>query len=320
MKLIFYICLFLASPLFGYNQSLKKNEEVLRHFKEGAKLVPHIYDQDSNKWGFIFGHCMYFDYEWAEKYEINGGGLVIGAIAHVIGSNANTEKTTNFSVYTVHKDRKPDSYIYTHSVTYDKLNLDGSETQIMFDSSIYVKDSFFVAFGVADYAHDPDVLGKDTIYLLATEEGTRDEEDLKVFGRNCIRTHTPQPELAWIDAYTSEPGRKSVNAYLAIFPIMDFSSSTNHSNISKGSTHFFKNYYNKSVNTFYSEISSKTGGQTTITLTTLDGKEICSTHLNLEPNKKTSITLKTPSSAAKGTYILIASGQTFKLAQKAIIY
>ena len=295
---------------------LNERQEILRHFDEGDKLFSHKYQRsDTVRWGYFFGHSRFWDYEFAEKYQIEGKAYVIGIIAHIKGSNATEKKAAHFSVYNVHKDMKPDKAMYTKNLTYEDLNIDGTATTVMLDSAVLVADSFFVSFGVADYVHFEEVWGEDTLHLLATEDGSRDEEDLKVFGRNCIRTHSVVPELAWIDVYSG--GWNPMNAYLAIFPIMDFSYGTNNVFVDHGGIRLYKSYFNSSSNKIEVVLSSRLTTRMSFKLVGIAGKELLTYSQDIEGGGgkvKIPINLSTP--VSKGNYILLVSGGGSTIGQK----
>jgi len=209
--------LFAATMMVATN-ILAQEDTVLQHIAPENATATHNYwgqtFQGSAGWGYYIGHNLWGDEAFAEKYEIEGTGKVLGVIAHFAGKTASLDNI-RYKVYTVGSNGLPAQTIGQRQFTLQSVPTDGSAHSIMFTNPVNVSERFFVALDLGDYSHDP--LAGDTLCLLSGEDGSRPSSD-DTFGRNAIRWHSHGAEN-WKDFFTQN--FTPVSTYFAIYPIME---------------------------------------------------------------------------------------------------
>ena len=214
LLLVYSLC-FLHSNLYA--------QDTLRHITKNAQLEAYKYYGEFvglPLWGYVTGHNALTDLEYAEKYDIEGNAKVQAVISYHKGTSTSSEKEVSFNIYEVDNDGLPGNQLATKVVKHTHLKLDSTATLTTFDNPVDVSQSFFVSFQLADYMHDPSVLGKDTLVLLTSVDGSRNQQDRDVYGRNVLRLHSLPNVYNWEDFGTEN--YRQLQFHLAIFPVVQF--------------------------------------------------------------------------------------------------
>lgn len=200
----------LAVPVFA------GTPDTLRNHEKPAALTLLRYGEDVGSGnGLVLGHNSHHREQYAEKYGIQGRGEVTGVVAHLGGKFANGDNLAEFSLFKVAPNGLPGEKIGGRKIRYGDLDLSGAQMGYSFDTAIAVEDSFFLAFGLGDYAHGG--YEGDTLGLHACEIGCRTEQDLELFGRNVVQWHN-HAKMDWHDLYYQN--FTPIAVHLALYPIL----------------------------------------------------------------------------------------------------
>lgn len=189
--------------------------DTLSNLPDAQALYAPKYD-GPGQWGYMLGQNSYFRQQFAEKYNIDGNARVKGLIVHLNGTYQHPENYVEFNVYEVAANGLPGSRIGGKQLFYKDLNLSGNAMTVTFSSPLPVADSFFVTFNVLDYLHGG--FEGDTLGLMSGEPGSRQDNDLKNFGRNAVQAHNHARE-DWKDFYTQN--FTPIATHFALFPIVE---------------------------------------------------------------------------------------------------
>ncbi|UII26783.1 T9SS type A sorting domain-containing protein [Fulvivirga maritima] len=194
--------------------------DTLTNLSDTVELYAPQYS-NPGEWGYILGQNSSYRQQFAEKYYIEGSGVVKGMVVHLSGNYNHPNNYVEFNVYNVAANALPGNRLGGKQVLYKDLDLSGKAMHVAFNTAIAVKDSFFVTFNVLDYLHggyDGDTLG-----LMMGEEGSRSEQDLNSFGRNAVQAHNHTKE-DWKDFYTQN--FTPIATHFALYPIVEFNTIT----------------------------------------------------------------------------------------------
>lgn len=214
MTRLFALLLVLAAPT-----ALAQAPDTLRHLAPGTDLVLHEYPAPYS--GDILGLNSRGTEEYAEKYRVEGGGRLVGLVAHLGGVFAHPNHIAEFNAYRVGANRLPGVRIASKQFFYQNLDLTGGPMLVRFGTPVAVTDSFFVSFNVGDYSHGG--YDGDEIAVLAGPDGSREGAGAGSFGQNAVRLHN-HTRLDWADLYTQN--FTPVATHLALFPIVELANAT----------------------------------------------------------------------------------------------
>jgi len=212
--------------------SFAQDKDTLRHLSPEVPLTALKYD-GPNQWGYITGHNHLGRQEYAEKYYIEGSASVTGIISHHQGFVTNKNNVGEFVLYSVDEEGLPGNNLHSTQWYFEDLDLSGSAHFTPLNSAVVVADSFFVSFNLTDYSHGG--FEGDTLALMSGPDGSRDEKDLIVWGRNVTRFHNHStPDYRDFYSQNGTP----IATHFAIYPIIEF----NENPITGiGDTHIAKN-------------------------------------------------------------------------------
>ena len=209
-KLIYISAFVLIPPL-----ACAQVTDTLSNLADGTTLYTPEYN-GPGQWGYVLGQNSSFRQQFAEKYNIEGNATVKGLVVHLNGTYEHRENYVEFNVYEVAPDGLPGSRIGGKQLFYKDLDLSGNAMTVTFPSPLPVVDSFFVTFNVLDYLHGG--FEGDTLGLMAGEPGSRQDTDLKNFGRNAVQAHNHAKE-DWKDFYNQN--FTPIATHFALFPIVE---------------------------------------------------------------------------------------------------
>lgn len=218
-------------------------QDTLRHFDPAAK-APTAGQYSGIQSGYHTGRNSLEDEEWGEKYFINGNNQVTGVIAYHTGSAGTYSEDCEYKIYSVGSNGLPDSELGKKAVPGNGVDISGGASYVAFSSPINVSDSFFITFNLGDYAHHSP--GTKYIALMHAPDGTRDNADTMVYGRNVIRWHGHTP--TWKDFFKENINTK-IQTHLAIFPVLAMKNVSVEDFVSNGSFEMNAIYPNPAINT-----------------------------------------------------------------------
>lgn len=198
--------------------------DTLKNFTANLLLKDSLsttVDWNNNVWGYMVGMGGDYNEEFAEKYYISGRAQVLSVIHHNGGKLSHDKYVAELNIFNVDSTGYPDLKIGRQDVYFGDLKLDGSARNTVFTHPVVVKDSFFVAFNLTDFAHGG--FEGDTISLYHTQNGTRPASDIGIVARNTARVHS-HVAREW-DRINQSATNKWMG-YLALFPVVKFENST----------------------------------------------------------------------------------------------
>ncbi|WP_089688680.1 T9SS type A sorting domain-containing protein [Catalinimonas alkaloidigena] len=200
--------------------------DTLQNLRPGGPLPPYATEyQGTDQWGYWTGQNHLYREEFAEKYDLPGGGQVVGVISYHTGVWASPDTLCDFRVYDVvteaqppyRKPRLPGTLLGEASRYHSELDLTGGSTVTWFDEPVTVPDSFFVSFNLRDYAHGG--FEGDTLALLHGPPGSRAPADAPRFGRNAVRRHN-HGGADWVDFYSQN--FTNLLTHFTLYPIVEY--------------------------------------------------------------------------------------------------
>lgn len=305
MKKNIFTSLALAFAVSAFSQ------EVLQNFD--PEVINPIVESFDDGSGYFTGHNDYGDEEFAEKYIIDGTGLVHGIVAIHAGEEGTSTLNASYRIYNMAASGYPNSPLANKNIPYNDIPVDENPFTVNFDNPVEVSGEFFVSFRLGDYVHGN--LGTKLIAITHAPDGTRPESDFEIFGRNVIRWHS-HGATVWKDYRTENFSDYNPAIYLSLFPLVELESMSSIDLHGQGKIGAV--YPNPSPNgEFNVKISNKTSGKTSLQLYDLTGKLIKEENFDLNASQDT---FKLSAGQAKsGIYVLKITTPEGSIAQKVII-
>jgi len=208
--------LILGLVILNTSLCFSQTQDTLSHLSPEISLTAIKYD-GPNQWGYLTGHNHLGRQEYAEKYYIEGSAKVTGIISHHQGVVTNKKNVGEFVIYSVNEEGLPENILNSTQWYFEDLDLSGNAHFTPLNKATVVADSFFVSFNITDYSHGG--FEGDTLALMTGPEGSRDEEDLSVWGRNVTRFHNhSKPDFRDFYYQNGTP----IATHFAIYPIVEF--------------------------------------------------------------------------------------------------
>ena len=303
----FFALLFLLAATVALGQ------DTLRHFSPSA-ITPVADTYQPENRGYHTGHNEYFDEEFAEKYEIDGSGEVLGVVAIHEGEAGTSSMYVSYTVYGVADDGLPGALISRRSVPYDSIPVDGSEYTMMFYNIATVSEEFFISFDLGNYSHGD--MGTKRIAIAHTPDGTRPSSDFSTYGRNAIRWHDHGNTL-WRDYRTENFQSYRPAVHFSLFPIVQLNVTSVVEFDDQGSS-IGSVFPNPSAQgRFTIPVNTASGGEAVFQLFDVSGKIVSERDVIL-PAGKTDY-LFSDSGLVPGTYFLLIRIPEGSISQKVII-
>lgn len=306
MKIKTFIFLLSAASGAVYGQ-----QTTLQHFD--PSVVTPIASAYGGAEGYLTGHNDYGDEEFAEKYEIQGNGMLHGISAIHLGQDGTPGSIlASYRAYSVGSAGLPETALANKNVSYSAIPVNGQLTTVLFDNPVNVSSSFFVSFRLGDYLHGG--LGTKRIAIAHSPEGTRPASDFTNFGRNVIRWHS-HGAAVWKDYRTENFSDASPAIYFALFPLVELSSLAVVDFNKKGNVGAV--YPNPSNGNFIVPVKTASGGSASFKLFDMSGKMIADKQANLSSGANE---FKfSEENLQKGNYILLIKTPEGNVSQKVSI-
>ncbi len=298
-KYTIYILLFFAAHI-SYGQ------DTLKHFDPKSQ-TPTVMQYSGVQSGYYTGHNSLFDEEWGEKYYISGTNQVTGVIAYHTGSNGTYTEDCEYKVYSVGSNGLPGSELGKQAVPGSGINITGALSYTAFTSSVSVNDSFIITFNIGDYAHHSP--GTKKIALMHGPDGSRDNNDTSVFGRNVIRWHNHTP--TWKDFY--KENNTKVRTHFAIFPVLSMKNTSVNNFASNGQIQMHAVYPNPAVNKINLKIKGEKYAEISCSILNHMGQVVKVWNERLNSSEHT--LSADIDNISTGQYVLIVSDGNSQLAQ-----
>ena len=305
MKKNIFTSLVLAFAVSAFSQ------EVIQNFNpEEITPIAESYPDGS---GYMTGHNDYGDEEFAEKYIIEGNGTVHGIIAIHTGEEGTSTLNASYRIYNVAASGYPNSPLANKNIPYNDIPVDENPFTVNFDNPIEVSGEFFASFRLGDYVHGN--LGTKLIAITHAPDGTREESDFEIFGRNVIRWHS-HGATVWKDYRTENFSDYNPAIHFSLFPLIELESMSNVDLHGKGKIGSV--YPNPSFDgEFNVQISSNSAGNALFQLYDLTGKLI--KEKNFEVNSIQNNYKFSSGQTVSGIYVLIITTPEGKIAQRVVI-
>lgn len=305
MKKNIFTSLALAFAVSAFSQ------EALQNFD--PEVINPIVEEYLDGSGYLTGHNDYGDEEFAEKYIIDGTGLVHGIVAIHTGEEGTSTLSASYRIYNVAASGYPNSPLANKNIPYNDIPVDENPFTVNFDNPIEISGEFFASFRLGDYIHGNQ--GTKNIAITHAPDGTRPESDFEVFARNVIRWHS-HGATVWKDYRTENFSDYNPAIHLSLFPLVELESMSSIDFHGQGKIGAV--YPNPSKNgEFNVQISSKSNEKASFQLYDLTGKLI--QEQNFEVNSNQNSYIFKSNHTKSGNYVLIINTPEGKVAQKVII-
>lgn len=268
---------------FSLGKSFSQGKDTVRHLSPEVPLTIYKYD-GPNQWGYITGHNHLGRQEYAEKYFIEGAAKVTGIISHHQGVVTNNKNVGAFVIYAVNEKGLPGNTLNSTQWYFEDLDLSGNAHFTPLNRAVAVVDSFFVSFNLTDYSHGG--FNGDTLALMTGPDGSREEADLAVWGRNVTRFHNhSKPDFRDFYYQNGAP----LATHFAIYPIVEFNDDNvvtgiEDQFISKDQLKLYSPYPNPAKEVFNLTYSQNKTSKVFVQIYDMSGKVIFSKDLGQQPS------------------------------------
>ncbi|TVR78487.1 MAG: T9SS C-terminal target domain-containing protein [Chitinophagaceae bacterium] len=196
-------------------QGVATTPEIIKNYDPSqTTLEAETYD---NTTGFFTGHNDYGDEAFGEKYFFEDTEELVAIIAHHTGIEGSANRNAHYRITEVGSDGLPGQEIASVMIPVQDIPVDESAFLVNLDNAINITDSFFVIFDLGDYSHG--FLHDKRVAVMHTPDGSRDEDDHVVYGRNVIRWHG-HGGADWKDYRTENFQTYQPSVHFALFPVI----------------------------------------------------------------------------------------------------
>ncbi len=310
------LLLFLGLVIINLSVCFSQDEDTLRHLSPEIPLITYKYD-GPNQWGYLTGHNHLGRQEYAEKYILEGTAKVTGVISHHQGVVTNKKNVGEFVLYSVNEKGLPGNTLNSTQWYFEDLDLSGKAHFTPLNKAVVVVDSFFVSFNLTDYSHGG--FEGDTLALMTGPEGSRNEEDLSVWGRNVTRFHNHStPDFRDFYYQNGTP----IATHFAVYPIVEFDDNPitgiEDQFIAKKQLKLYPPYPNPAVDRFNLRYSLDKTSHVFVQINDMQGRVMFSKDLGLQPVGEHTEKINT-GSLANGTYVCTVQSGAVKLASRLVV-
>ena len=293
----------ISSILYG-------QQSTLQHFD--PQTITPVVESYPGTVGYYTGNNNYGDEEFAEKYEIQGSGKLIGISAIHLGQEGTSGTVgASYRAYSVSSSGLPENILASKNISYSDVPVNGQLNTVLFATPANIAGQFFVSFRLGDYSHGG--LGTKRLAIAHSPNGTRAESDLNVFARNVVRFHSHGAAI-WKDYRTENFSDYEPAIHLALFPVVELSSMAVVD--LGGKSNVGALYPNPSSGPFTVPITSNAGGKTSITVLDFSGRLVAEKQTALSSGKNN---VKFTGDLQSGTYLVVIRTPEGTISQKLFV-